>query len=79
MSENNFSEDEKKLMEELAKPISFKEYFTKMDESERRIKISELIQNIITINTNMNNICNNMIKVSQENNTNSTEDKKQEE
>ena len=79
MSENNFSEDEKKLIEELAKPISFKEYFTKMDESERRIKISELIQNIITINTNMNNICNNMIKVSQENNTNSTEDKKQEE
>ena len=79
MSENNFSEEEKKLMEELDKPISFKEYFTKMDESERRIKMSELIQNMITINTNMHNIFKNMIKVSQENNTNSTEDKKQEE
>jgi hypothetical protein len=93
MSENNFSQDEKKLIEEMAKPVSFKEYFNKMDEDERKVKMLDLIQNIRSMNMSMADMCQNMIKVTKEqinaknssaqdrtqNNNISSEDKKQEE
>ncbi len=66
MSENNFSQEEKKLMEQIAKPVSFKDYFNNMDEDERKVKIADLFQNIRSMNMNMVDICKNMIKVNKE-------------